>query len=420
MFAPFKRTDGTEKPIEELEWSDLDQLRNLEEGFSLEFKQSFEGGVTTKVPKIIASFSNSRGGWLVVGVHDGDGTLMPIPRGTADYSQMVGELCRRHVSPAPRFEMRFVTNPEDHGTGVLVIHVFEGAFPPYVADGVVEVRVGSSSAPAAGTVLVDLYDKATQSRAAVSTFCRRTVYYAHADPQKPGGMPLFDLYLYQLGPRTHTRSPRELLGDCAEVMRRSFGREGLECHVQHAHDSLIFRASVASSTGEPHSAIELFADESMKLSVPAVLLEGDEREEAMRALAKATDIGDGSDARIVSARDTLRRVSHMSSVIDRYVRARTLRWEGYAVAYELENLAGVMLYSPEQVYLDHVSREGVLFCGTTDGLSRVRYLDEELHPSFQARQFAGSHFFEACGLPLGSRDPADEALVDALLRPQHD
>ena len=45
-------------------------------------------------------------------------------------------------------------------------------------------------------------------------------------------------------------------------------------------------------------------------------------------------------------------------------------------AYELENLAGVILWSDEPLYLDYVRERGPLFCATTDCLSRVRYLDD--------------------------------------------
>lgn len=85
------------------------------------------------------------------------------------------------------------------------------------------------------------------------------------------------------------------------------------------------------------------------------------------------------------------------------------------MAYELENMAGVMLWSDSPLYLDYVAKRGAPFCGTTDCRSRIRYLDDGEHESFRARQFAGSHFLEACGLPLGSDDDEDNALVDALL-----
>ena len=105
----------------------------------------------------------------------------------------------------------------------------------------------------------------------------------------------------------------------------------------------------------------------------------------------------------------------MASLLDRYVRERGLSWQSYAVAYELEGMAGIVLWSDVEEYRSYVRERGVLFCGTTDCRSRVRHLNDAAHDSFRARQFAGSHFFEACGLPLGSPDPKDNALVDALL-----
>ena len=67
MFSPFRNEQGTPKTIAEVEYADLEQLRDLEEGFALELKQTFSPSVRRKIPKIVASFANSRGGWLVIG-----------------------------------------------------------------------------------------------------------------------------------------------------------------------------------------------------------------------------------------------------------------------------------------------------------------------------------------------------------------
>ena len=109
----------------------------------------------------------------------------------------------------------------------------------------------------------------------------------------------------------------------------------------------------------------------------------------------------------------------MAALLDRYVREREAAWQQYAVAYELENMAGVVLWSDDPTYQTYVAEHGALYCATTDCVSRVRYLNDGAHNAFRARQFAGSHFFEACGLPLGSPSPEDNALVDALLRTAH-
>lgn len=413
MYSPFRSESGSSKTLDQITWDDLDQLRDMDEGFALEFKLAWTPSVRRKMPKVIASFSNSRGGWIVVGVSDADKSVRPIPRPRTDFSQTIGELCRRHVSPTPRFATRFLSDPDDEGQGVLVLQVEEGDFPPYVADGVVEVREGSTSGPATGAVLVELYGKATGRLRAVSEFCQRTVYYP---PPATGDAPLslFDLYLFRMGDRKGAEPYRDEENRRVAAMRACFGRQSLDCHIQHAHDSLIARAARALGAREPDSAIELFSNDSMKLSVPAALLEGDERERAI-GLLRETGLAVPDSCRLVDARGTLWRVTGMASILDHYVRERGVSWREFAVAYELESLAGVVLWSDDPRYLDYVRRRGALFCGTTDCRSRIRYLDDGRHDSFRARQFAGSHFFEACGLPLGSSDPEDRALVEALL-----
>lgn len=422
MFSPFRDDHGKPLGLAQITYDDLAQLSTMDEGYVLEFKRAWNASVKAKVPKIIASFANSRGGWLVIGIADDDRSICPVSRPSADFSQIIGELCRRHVSPAPPFDVRFLPDPSDDGRGVVVIRVEEGSFPPYVADGVVEIREGSTSGPATGGALVELYDKATRRRAHITEFCRRTVFFARP-------VPLFDLYLYRMDGSGRDVPSRDEVAACAAAMRTAFEAQRLDCHVQHAHDSLIFRASIAFDGMVPHSAIELFPDESIKLTVPAVLCEPRERAEALDALRSAcrdasvelgdAPIGEDGSARgpsVMSASDTLRRVTRMASLLDRYIRARRSSWRAYAAAYELENMAGVLLWSADPLYLDYVRGHGPLFCGTTDCRSRVRYLDDGAHDAFRARQFAGSHFFEACGLPLGSPSAEDNALVDALLR----
>ena len=84
MFSPFRDASGTPKGLAEVTWDDLSQLAELDEGFVLEFKRDWTPSVQRKVPKIIASFANSRGGWLVIGISDDDHAVFPVPRLSAD------------------------------------------------------------------------------------------------------------------------------------------------------------------------------------------------------------------------------------------------------------------------------------------------------------------------------------------------
>ena len=65
MYSPFRNEQGRPKSLDEVTYADLAQLKDLEEGFALEFKRTWNDNVRTKIPKIIASFANSHGGWLV-------------------------------------------------------------------------------------------------------------------------------------------------------------------------------------------------------------------------------------------------------------------------------------------------------------------------------------------------------------------
>ena len=70
MYSPFRNEQGQPKSLDEVAYADLAQLKDLEEGFALEFKRTWNENVRAKIPKIIASFANSHGGWLVIGIAD--------------------------------------------------------------------------------------------------------------------------------------------------------------------------------------------------------------------------------------------------------------------------------------------------------------------------------------------------------------
>lgn len=63
MYSPFRNEQGQPKSLDEVAYADLAQLKDLEEGFALEFKRTWNENVRAKIPKIIASFANSHGGW---------------------------------------------------------------------------------------------------------------------------------------------------------------------------------------------------------------------------------------------------------------------------------------------------------------------------------------------------------------------
>ena len=138
----------------------------------------------------------------------------------------------------PRFDARFIPDPANPNQGAVVVQVHEGDFPPYVADGIVEIREGSTSGPALGSALVELYSKATKRKQEIREYCQRTVWYPADSLRTPQSispseapLPLFSLYLSRMGRRaadTPSRAAQES-HVIAMVIRLVFTHQGMSC-----------------------------------------------------------------------------------------------------------------------------------------------------------------------------------------------
>lgn len=57
MYSPFRNEQGQPKDLADVTYADLAQLADLDEGFVLEFKRTWNENVRKKIPKIICEFS---------------------------------------------------------------------------------------------------------------------------------------------------------------------------------------------------------------------------------------------------------------------------------------------------------------------------------------------------------------------------
>jgi hypothetical protein len=141
-----------DKPIQELEASDLDKLIDDEvtEGYWVEYKSEFQSN--KKIAKSIASFANTYGGWYFVGVEadkeknvatDICGfSLTSVP----DPIAKVRDIIKSHIDPVPVFHLQLVRLEKDKA--VLVAHVPDNQETPFITrDGRIYRRLGDSSEP---------------------------------------------------------------------------------------------------------------------------------------------------------------------------------------------------------------------------------------------------------------------------------
>ena len=155
-YTPFFKNN---KQIEfnEIEYDNLNILKNITEGFCVEYKSDYTPSVINKkIPQSIASFSNDRGGWLFVGVSN-DGQLLDIEKPNGDIYESICQSVSSKVFPFPKFVARFIENPNKPNYGIIVCQIYRGADKPYVFDGTIYVRAGNINDPQpAGRPSIDL------------------------------------------------------------------------------------------------------------------------------------------------------------------------------------------------------------------------------------------------------------------------
>lgn len=156
MYSPFERE------ISELEAADLSTLRNVQEGWYVEYKREIPS--VRSIAKSISAFANTYGGWLFYGIaeaNSGDRKAGDFPGidnvGSSSAEVAIREAAAAHLSPAPFFQIRTLSGPSE-GTGlhsgrsIVVVHIPQSTDAPHVhSDGRIFRRVGDASDPVAET-----------------------------------------------------------------------------------------------------------------------------------------------------------------------------------------------------------------------------------------------------------------------------
>lgn len=170
------------KDIDDLTLEDLRQLRNIAEGWFVEYK--VEVSKPAKVARSVSSFANHHGGWIFYGIaqsRSGENTaesFVGIPNTEVSrYLERIRDAIATNTSPAPFFETKVLSGPATElqladDKSIIIVRVPEGANPPYVhSSGRIYRRIADRSDPTAETdraVLDLLWEKGKESRRVLS------------------------------------------------------------------------------------------------------------------------------------------------------------------------------------------------------------------------------------------------------------
>ncbi|SHK87381.1 helix-turn-helix domain-containing protein [Desulforamulus aeronauticus] len=167
------------KPLEQLEEVDLDRLieEEISEGLYVEYKEDFP----THLAKIVTSFANTFGGWIVIGADARNPRNVPTSFPGIDTSHdpkdRFRNICQGNITPVPLFSSKLILKSDNKSRGILVVRIPESTYPPHLTkDGRIYRRNMEGSDPLAETdrhILDRLFEKTKLNKTEVKAFITR-------------------------------------------------------------------------------------------------------------------------------------------------------------------------------------------------------------------------------------------------------
>ena len=371
FYSPF--TDKEDRPIDihHLQHRHLRQLveKEIEEGYQIEYKSDLSDSVKRKIPKIIASLANSAGGWLFIGVdektHQID-TLKKQPR--ADYNQIISQLLREHLAPLPHFDSRFLKE-KGNAMGVLVIYVHEGYNPPYISDGTVYIRNGSSSEPAKSqrAELDLLYQKADKFRTDIERFCQRKLYYP-MDDIECGQVVLCNIYLFNTAPKSAHHSLEKIADKLVNMKPNQYSK------YMFSGDSIIFQNNKKMGRTQIGIELEVFSDYSAKAHIPLATVSNDNLSNAISSLEHITGQTNLEDYLFLDGYQAFQSFQYIIEQYFLFLHNEKVDISSFIFQLSLEDAENSILYFDSKPFFEYVQKFDIPFCCKNEIHTRAKYL----------------------------------------------
>ncbi|MYB77789.1 MAG: ATP-binding protein, partial [Chloroflexi bacterium] len=192
-YSPF------DKPINELQASDLAVLRDVSEGWYVEYKSQVPKG--SALAKAVSAFANTYGGWLFLGIEEKskeDPAAESYPGIPSDEVESTLQRLRQstnaHLSPIPHFESKVLQGPSSEiqladEASIVAVEVPQSHTTPHVhKDGRIYRRVADSSESKAETdrfILDQLWRRADPIRKEVRRWVKNDPEFSEAEAQMP-------------------------------------------------------------------------------------------------------------------------------------------------------------------------------------------------------------------------------------------
>lgn len=383
MYSPFFDTKGKPIEINKVKYEHIKQLKEIDEGHHIEYKRLLEDGGKAQLAKEIASFANCEGGWLIVGLEDKTKEIYPVEK--IDYSQRVGKIVCR-VTPIPEFETKFIALPNDLSKGILLIYIYEGRNAPYICEGSIYVRSGSSKEPikAAERGNIEyLQERSNGYQKQLEDFFHRDIYLGYAPLLRKSVIPSVNIFVKNISQKKKTAfSTFDKRNKIVEFVMQEYSN--LFKSTQYSIDSIIFKHKPTVPSAESYTFVfELFYDWSFKMCLPIGISDHSEIDDIKQ---KYVDFGIDESIvekfHIINGGYILNSVVVFFNIIQNLAKKYRFKPEDYAVACELENIADYILAFTGDEYVSYLEEHGVTYANKEINKSRIIFIKDYAKMNF--------------------------------------
>ena len=192
-----------DKPLQDISTEDIYSLE-VPEGYYVEYKRALIE--REKIAKIVASFANTYGGTMLIGIDENSEDNTPeeyfcLGESEQDYKEKLRGIVNSRVDPPPRFSSHILKEETDGGM-VIVVSIPESRNTPHINnDGKIYRRTGEQSQPfrevTDSDVLDRLYERRSEWRRRLANFCNLSIDLTRGQDgsvESSEGWPYLELY----------------------------------------------------------------------------------------------------------------------------------------------------------------------------------------------------------------------------------
>lgn len=377
-YSPFIDKRGNQITLEKIKFTDVLKLeiQGIEEGYKIEFKSQWDENFKKRhLCQTISSFANAEGGWLLVGIENNTGKYVGVEKQRTDFSQMISQKLIE-VTPRPKFDCRFIHETNNKKKGVLIIQIYEGINPPYVCNGTIYTRSGSSKIPVKSdrSSIDELINKRNKYKDIFEKFCINKFV------GEKEIFPHCTIYLYNpYGYRDY-----DSYQDREQQIKKRFGEDGFKGRIIDSINSVMRMGSDVISANSYTSIEQYFVDGNIKIHMPLFKLVNDGNIsswiDTVTVYNKNVNL---ENMTIVDGMITYMVLFKLLQLAFEFIKNSRYKIHDYKIVFEYKNIKNVVFYyrynfqNQKDKFISDVQNGNFYVCNLTDIITESVSFTEE-------------------------------------------